>query len=259
MPARNRSVAIVLAGTVLVAVLVIIYWTTTAHPAPSYVPLQREVSEPAEHPSKITESAQAPHSSASGNVGASVSPDAGDLLRHLGAAVVTLAQAPPHAETLVHSVAEAIRTYTSENHADFDAYCTLHGIVPISLTAPDPDAAPYMWSLFHSWFKTSIVKHDELAVRWRVQNGVEIFVDDTNSIRMVSRDNARAFWMQAEPRDRNSIEVVFPIVAQDLDGVIFESRLGLEFGYNPATSSWVLLRSRQYDVPAKTRIVEAPV
>jgi hypothetical protein len=189
----------------------------------------------------------------------SASAQADELRRNLEKAMSSLPQSVPAPDALMQSLNDALHAYASESISHFETYCGLHGIASFDSTATDPAYVPYMWSQFHAWFKTAIVNHDEIAVRWRVQRGMDQTVDDVQSVRTASRDGARAFWMQAEPRDRNSIEIVFPMVAKDLDGVIFESRWGLEFGHDPATGNWVLLRSRQYDVPASTRIVETPV
>lgn len=261
MSGANRTVVIGATFAAVLAGLLLVWWSAT--------PSQNVHAPPVQGATGMAKPRQVidthPHAEQAGVGGPLAGPmspasaQPGELHATLEKALSNLPPSAPAPGVLIQSINDTLHAYVSEDISEFDAYCSLHGIDSLDSTASDPAYVPYMWSQFHAWFKTAIVNHDELTIRWRVQGGVDQVVDEAQSVRTASRDVARAFWMLAALRDRRSIEVVFPLVAKDLDGVIFESRLGLEFGYNAAAGSWILLRSRQYDVPANTRLVEAPV
>lgn len=186
--------------------------------------------------------------------------DFGEQIRlAVHSAVSSLTKPASGADSLVTAVGDAAAMYATDNPDNFEAYCQAHNIQPLSATAPDPEYVSVMWSEFFAWFRTSIVDVGNITVRWRLQNGIDAGQHETSFVRTTSRDSARPFWLRLPESQRQSIEIVLPLVSEDLDRRIFESQLGLEFGYDPETSEWLLLRTRHYNVPNEHRVVEAPV
>lgn len=171
----------------------------------------------------------------------------------------SLSHEVPAPESLARGAREILVAYASEHVDAFETYCLSNEILPLAATSSDPRESEATWSGFAQWFQTSLIDHDAVQVRWRLRAGRGEAPVDWVILRTTTRDAARPFWLAQKDSDRMTVEVVMPLTSRDLDGRVFESSLGLEFGFDPASGSWRLVASRHYDVPHDVRLVEAPV
>jgi hypothetical protein len=155
-------------------------------------------------------------------------------------------------------VRDALFAVAGTDITAFDEYCETYGIIPLSKTAPSADSVRSALKDYQAWFMSAILDTDSIEVRWIVRSGIE-FQPEFQSRYSRSRDNARAFWTSLLGKDRNSLEITIPIVAHDLNGTVFDAKFALEFGFDPATERWILVRGHYYDVPNEIQIVTGPI